>query len=230
MSLEIFTEIKFKPSAAKVKKKMRVREGSSQAALIDKMVEHARQIGRPKALYKLAGIDSLDDSGVVLDGLRLESRILAVNLKTVNRAFPYLVTCGRELYDWKSSLNDMVEVYYADAINSLALKKAEKYLLKYLKATFQLGRTASMNPGSLEDWPISSQKDLFKLLNDQAGEIGVALTDSMLMIPNQTVSGIRFASEEGYSNCELCPRENCSHRRGHYNPELLAIKYQGKTK
>ena len=83
-----------------------------------------------------------------------------------------------------------------------------------------------MNPGSLEDWPLSGQSDLFKLLNNQGNTIGVELTDSMLMIPNRTVSGIRFVSEDGYSNCELCPRDNCTHRKKPYIPDLMKIKYQ----
>jgi hypothetical protein len=83
-----------------------------------------------------------------------------------------------------------------------------------------------MNPGSLEDWPITAQPKLFQLLGDPKKSIGVELLDSMLMLPNQTVSGIRFVSEEGFSNCELCPREHCSHRTIPYNPELLTKKYQ----
>jgi len=227
MPLEIFDEIDFNLSASRVRQKMRVKQGSSQADLIDTMVERARMIGRPKAMFTLAGIDEIDRSGVVLNGIRLQSRVLAVNLEGVHRAFPYLVTSGRELYNWKTSLDDMLEVYYADEINHLALKAAERYLLDHLKSTYQLGRTASMNPGSLTDWPITAQKDLFRLLEGQEEAIGVELLDSMLMVPNQTVSGIRFESEEGYSNCELCPRDNCSHRRTPYNPDLFQQKYLG---
>jgi hypothetical protein len=83
-----------------------------------------------------------------------------------------------------------------------------------------------MNPGSLKDWPISGQRVLFKLLGNPENSIGVQLLDSMLMIPNQTVSGIRFESESDFSSCELCPRENCSHRRVPYNESLLKSKYK----
>jgi hypothetical protein len=226
MSIEILDEINFIPSAARVRQKMRVKQGSSQADLIENMVERARKIGRPKAMFTLAGINEIDQSAVVLNGIRLQSRILAVNLEGVHRAFPYLATSGRELYNWRTSLDDLLEVYYADEISHLALKTAERYLLDHLKSTYQLGQTASMNPGSLTDWPITAQTDLFRLLGNQTAAIGVELLDSMLMIPNQTVSGIRFESEEGYSNCELCPRDNCSHRRTIFDPDLLKGKYQ----
>jgi hypothetical protein len=208
-----------------VLKKLRVKSNSRYQDLVLDMLDHAREIGRPKAMYRVAGIEEKFESGVVIEGISMESRIMAVNLKDVNRVFAYLVTSGRELYDWKMSFEDMLDSYYADEINQMALRTAEKYLLDHLKSTYQLGKTASMNPGSLEDWPITAQQSLFELLGDPLQAIGVELLDSMLMLPNQTVSGIRFVSEEGYSNCELCPREVCPHRRTPYNPELMNNKY-----
>jgi hypothetical protein len=120
----------------------------------------------------------------------------------------------------------MLENYYADEIGQMALRTAERFLLSHLKDTYRLGQTAAMNPGSLDDWPITAQRDLFKLLEGQASAIGVELLDSMLMIPNQTTSGIRFVSEEGFSSCELCPRDCCTHRRAPYDPDLIEEKYQ----
>jgi len=226
MEINIIDEIEFNPSDKRVLKKLRIKKGSSNEALVTDMLEHARKIGRPKAIYSLAGIDDIDENGVVLDGVRINSRVMAVNLQPVNRAFPYLVTSGKELYTWKESQDDMLEKFYADEISQLALQSAKRYLLDHLKNIYQLGKTSSMNPGSLNDWPLSGQIELFRLLGNRADAIGVELTDSMLMIPNRTVSGIRFVSEEGYSNCELCPRDNCSHRHKPYDPALLKNKYQ----
>ena len=155
MALQIFDEIDFNPSTAKVYKKLRIKKGSSNEELVLNLLDQARKIGRPKAIYSLVGIDERDDNGVVLNGIRINSRILTVNLQGVNRAFPYLATCGVELYLWKESQQDMLGKYYADEISQLALKRAQKYLLDYLKETYQLGKTASMNPGSLDDWPLS---------------------------------------------------------------------------
>jgi hypothetical protein len=226
MDVVTFNEIRFDPSSSRLLKKMRVKKGSGHEQNIKNMIEHARQIGRPKAMFTLAGIDEIHETGVVIAGIELKSRILSVNLEGVNRAFPYLVTSGRELYNWKESQDDILGKYYADEIGQMALLTAEKFLLDHLKNTFELGQTASMNPGSLPDWPITSQRDLFSLLGNQEASIGVELLDSMLMLPNRTVSGIRFVSDEGFSNCELCPRDNCSHRRSPYDPKLLEAKYQ----
>lgn len=226
MDVVTFDDIRFNPSTARLLKKMRVKKGSGHEQNIKNMVEHARQIGKPKAMFTLAGIDEIRQTSVVIAGIELNSRILSVNLEGVNRVFPYLVTSGKELYNWKESQDDILEKYYADEIGQIALQTAEKFLLDYLKNTYELGQTASMNPGSLPDWPITAQGDLFRLLGNQEASIGVELLPSMLMLPNRTVSGIRFVSEEGYSNCELCPRDNCSHRRSPYDSKLLEDKYQ----
>lgn len=226
METFVLDDIHFDPAPKRVFKKLHVKPDSRYEELVLDMLQEARKVARPKAMYGLAGIDSKMTDGVVLEGIKMESRIMAVNLDGLHRVFPYLASSGRELYDWTRSKEDMLENYWAEEISQMALRKAEKVLLDHLKTTYDLGRTASMNPGSLEDWPITAQKPLFALLGDPMASIGVELTESMLMLPNQSVSGIRFASEEGYSNCELCPRGCCTHRRTPYNPDKMKEKYQ----
>jgi hypothetical protein len=77
-----------------------------------------------------------------------------------------------------------------------------------------------MNPGSLENWPISEQKPLFSLFGDVEKLIGVRLSDSFLMFPIKSVSGIYFPTESSFASCQLCPREKCPNRRAKYDPEL----------
>jgi len=64
--------------------------------------------------------------------------------------------------------------------------------------------------------PISQQKQLFQLLGDVESAVGVGLTDSFLMMPNKTVSGIFFPTEVNFVSCQLCTRENCPRRRTEY--------------
>ncbi|MGE5222062.1 MAG: vitamin B12 dependent-methionine synthase activation domain-containing protein, partial [Omnitrophica WOR_2 bacterium] len=86
-------------------------------------------------------------------------------------------------------------------------------------------KLAAMNPGSLEDWPLSEQNSLFALLGDVTETTGVRLTDSMLMQPTKSVSGIYFTSAEGFASCQLCPRQACPNRRATYDPDLFQQKY-----
>jgi hypothetical protein len=226
MDIIILDQIEFNPSLKRIFKKLHVKKGGNNEVLVLELVEEARSISRPRAMYAITGIDERDDTGVVLGGIHMESRVMRVNLSDVHRVFPYISTSGKELYEWTQSKNELLEKFYAEEISQMALRAAGETLLSHLKETYQLGKTASMNPGSLKDWPITAQTSLFKLLGNPEQAIGVKLLDSMLMIPNQTVSGIRFVSESGFSSCELCPRDNCSHRRAAYDQNLLKTKYQ----
>ena len=75
-----------------------------------------------------------------------------------------------------------------------------------------------MNPGSAEVgvWPLAQQRPLFRLLGDPKAAIGVVLTESLLMIPNKSVSGVLFPSRAGWVSCQVCSRSGCVGRRAAY--------------
>ncbi len=183
------------------------------------LAEEAIEIARPKAIYKVAFIEEIVNDEVQIEGIKFESRILSENLKDVGRVFPFVATCGRELDDWAEHFEDMMDDYMTDDIKEIFLADAREKLEEHIKNNFNPGSMSRMNPGSLEDWPIAQQKSLFNLLGDVYKKIGVELTDSMLMKPNKSVSGIRFADEKDYNNCRLCARENCPNREAEFDPE-----------
>ena len=69
-------------------------------------------------------------------------------------------------------------------------------------------------------WPIEQQRELFALLGDVEGLIGVRLTASFLMVPTKSVSGLRFASAAEFYSCQLCRREKCPGRRAPFDRAL----------
>jgi len=82
-----------------------------------------------------------------------------------------------------------------------------------------------MSPGSLADWPMEQQRQLFALLGDVRGRIGVELTESCLMIPIKSISGLLFPTEIRFESCQLCPREGCPGRRAEHDPVLWERRY-----
>jgi hypothetical protein len=48
----------------------------------------------------------------------------------------------------------------------------------------------------------------------------------MWMVPTKSVSGILFPTEDGYANCQLCPRQACPNRRAPYDEMLYSRKYK----
>lgn len=226
MNQVILDTIAFRIDPGRLLKRLHIEEGSAYADDLRRLVSDAQSAAKPRALYAVAFIESRGDDTVVIDGTTLTSRVLRVNLEKARRVFPYLATCGSELEEWSSSLDDVLHRYWADVIKELALASAIRALNEDLAERYRPGRTSAMSPGSLEDWPLEEQRALFDILGNPEGAIGVRLSDSFLMIPTKSVSGIRFPTEQSFESCQLCPRQDCPGRRCPYDEELYERRYR----
>jgi hypothetical protein len=122
----------------------------------------------------------------------------------------------------------MLKRFWADAIKEMVMRHAHTLMEGHLMDHLRPGKLSRMSPGSLVDWPIQEQLPLFEILGNTRDTIGVHLTDSLLMIPTKSVSGIRFPTEESFESCQLCPREECPNRRAPYDPDLYEKKFSKK--
>ena len=191
---------------------------------IQPLIDLAMELIEPRALYDISYIEEKLEDGVRIAGRQFKSRVLRKNLDKVERVFPFVITLGPGLGDKQAASTDLLENFYLDTIGNLALNSAGKHLKGHLKSQFALDKISSMTPGSLADWPIEEQAPLFKLLGDVETSIGVKLTDSLLMLPAKSISGIYFPTETSFFSCQLCPRERCESRKAKYGPKL-AEKY-----
>ncbi len=184
------------------------------------LIEQAQQVARPKAVYEVCYVENKRPDSVELAGITFTSRVLRVNLDQVECIFAYVATCGTELTEISAPAGDILLDYCLDVIKEMALRAALQHLSEHLRAKYALGQTSQMNPGSLEDWPITEQFKLFELLGNVEEVVGVRLTDSCLMIPQKSVSGIIFPTEVRFESCQLCQRENCPSRQTSFDPAL----------
>jgi hypothetical protein len=202
---------------------VRVEAGSDDDRALADLTGRALAVARPKALFRASFVEARTEDAVTIDGIAFTSRILRTHLDRVERVFPFIATCGAEL-DRLDLGGDPFALYWLDAIKAVALRAATRRLTGYLDTRFALGRTASMHPGSADRqvWPIEQQRPLFALLGEVEALIGVQLTASCLMIPNKTVSGLRFPTEVDFRSCQVCERPVCPSRAAEFDPELLA--------
>ena len=191
---------------------------------IQPLIDVAMTLIEPRALYDVCYIEEKLEDAVMVNGRRLKSRVLRKNLDQVERIFPFVITLGPKLGEKQAVSSDLLENFYLDTIGNVALNSARKYLKRHLESQFALNKISSMAPGSLADWPIEEQAPLFKLLGDVDAAIGVKLTDSLLMLPTKSISGVYFPTEVSFVSCQLCPRERCESRKAKYD-EKLAEKY-----
>jgi len=197
---------------------------SGDLQLMQRLINTATPLIEPKAAFKLCYIEKKLKDAVIVDGMRLKSKVLRKNLDPVERLFPYVVTIGPRLEEASRKISDTLEKYYLDVIGNVALTAVRKYLRKHLSTKFALGKISFMSPGSLPDWPLEAQDQLFQLLADVEDAIGVYLTQSLLMIPTKSVSGIYFQTEVSFLSCQLCQRGNCPGRKARYD-EKRAREY-----
>jgi hypothetical protein len=197
---------------------------SGDLQLMQRLINTATPLIEPKAAFKLCYIEKKLKDAVIVDGMRLKSKVLRKNLDPVERLFPYVVTIGPRLEEASRKISDTLEKYYLDVIGNVALTAVCKYLREHLSTKFALGKISFMSPGSLPDWPLEAQDQLFQLLADVEDAIGVYLTQSLLMIPTKSVSGIYFQTKVSFLSCQLCQRGNCPGRKARYD-EKRAREY-----
>jgi len=177
----------------------------------------AEGVIEPKAAFHACYVDEKSAESVTIDGVRFRSRVLRDHLDGVGRVFPFVFTVGTGIDALIEKTGDVLQKYFLGEIANIALSEIRRSFENHLCALFALEKISCMTPGSLRDWPIEAQKDLFALLPDVETSVGVRLTDSLLMRPRQSVSGIYFPSEVSFFSCQLCPRRLCDDRKASYD-------------
>ena len=131
----------------------------------------------------------------------------------------FVCTSGLEFEAYQQRLKeqgDMVRVFIADALGSVIAEKCADQMEKALQESIdKLGwkHTNRFSPGYC-GWHVSQQQLLFPLF--QGHTCGVKLTDSSLMIPIKSVSGIIGLGEKVRKleyTCGLCDFKQCYKRK-----------------
>jgi len=200
--LYLLDNIPYDVEAEGAASKFRIARDSEDYTAIENMVTEAKKAGSPKAVYRVSYPGKRTEDSVVIDGVVLKSRVLSVNLA------------------------DPLLSYFTDYIKAVALESAVNFLYGHIKKNYLLSKISSISPGSLDDWPLEQQKPLFEIMGDMEETAGVVLTDSLLMLPAKSMSGIIFPTDVTFESCMLCPREDCVGRRAPYNSSLYEERYK----
>ena len=223
--MEIIDHIPVSLEAGEIAQRLRIRPDRAGSSHLEELIELARSLVRLRAVYDISYVGAKNAGSVEVADIVFRSGVLRHNLESAQKVFPYIMTIGPELEKTASSLGDLLKQYYLEEIANIVLEQGAAWLTDKLQGRWGFPRLSNMSPGSLEDWPITEQRQLFSLFGDTEKTIGVRLTDHLLMLPRKSISGILFPSEEGFTACQLCPRETCSSRRARYD-EALAAEYQ----
>jgi hypothetical protein len=216
----VIDSIPFRADEERFRREVRFDAYPELADELDRYLAAARRVVKPRAMIRVAYVGERDGSRVEIGGLWFESDVLSENLEGIHRVFAYAASCGPELYELDLSEFDPFASFWHDTFKTRAVRSAASFACDHVREEYGIDRLSSMNPGSgdADVWPIGQQVNLFALLGDTEAAIGVRLTESCLMVPDKSVSGIFFPSERSYINCQSCTREICPDRRAPYRP------------
>lgn len=217
--MEILENFNLNLDVEEIKKRVHV-ENADEMDEIQSLVDAAQPLIKAKAAYKVWYIEEKLEDGIVLDGIRLTSRVLRKNLDEVQRVFLYVLTIGDDLEKEVRAYEDLLEQFRLDTVGTVALNDVRKHLEDHLCARFGLEQMSYMSPGSLDDWPITEQRHVFSILGDVEAAIGVRLNDTLLMIPRKSLSGVYFPTEVPFFSCQLCRRKGCPSRKAAFDENL----------
>jgi len=227
----LLDNIPFTPDIPALLQQLQLDPESDLAEEVTELAQKTVGIGRPKVLFRESFLGERGEETVAVDGVTFTSHVLRINLEGVERVFPFVATCGTELDALLAGSDDDFLRFALDCIKEQALWAAVAQLRLTLEERYGLQKKAAMHPGSgdVDVWPIEEQAPLFGLLGDVTGQIGVVLSDSFLMHPNKTVSGIYYPAEVDFITCQLCHRKDCPNRRAPFDEHLWQEK-QGSHK
>jgi hypothetical protein len=189
-------------------------------AAADRVIERAHALAHPRAVYEVHETALDDDGAVVLAGGRFTGKIIARVLKGSDLATAYALTLGPELDAEASALaanGDVLSSILLDTAGSLVVAKASIALIGRIFDAEAAPRgwsvTPPFGPGQCR-WDLAEQRVLFDLI--APSRIGIALTDTFLMIPKKSVSGVLGIGmpDEIFTTtpCRLCDRKDCPGR------------------
>ena len=178
-------------------------------AELTQIISEVSQWLRPQFSYFVVSVQPTFDMGnIILRQLR-GSEAYALFICTAG--------VGYEAYQQRlKERGDMVRVFIADALGSVIAEKCADQMEKALQESIdKLGwkHTNRFSPGYC-GWHVSQQQLLFPLF--QGHTCGVRLTDSSLMVPIKSVSGIIGLGKDvrhlDYT-CGLCDFKQCYKRK-----------------
>lgn len=165
-----------------------------------------------------------EDVSIEREGFRVGSeyfetgRVIAGPLRGAETLAIFVATAGAGITEWSRQLmskQEHLQAYFVDALGSELVEKAVDWVEEQIIAwSGQRGHSTTnrYSPGYC-GWSVSEQHKLFSFLPSDF--CGISLTESALMQPEKSVSGvvgIGGTSKKRAYGCSICTLENCFRR------------------
>ena len=147
-----------------------------------------------------------------IEGETFKGRILE-KLENKKQVVLYYVTCGTQLENHDCNRDPLFE-FAIDTIKEHALDEALLKAKNIFEDSLSCCNISSINPesGNRNLWDINELEKEFRIFEKHNCLRNIKLTKSCLMLPNKSICGIFFPSEEEFRTCYVCNKTNCPRR------------------
>lgn len=190
------------------------------AEKIDRCEAELQKSVLPKSVKKRFGLHFSDESTVEFGGIRVHSRNLSKNLANCSSVYLFGATLGigPDRLISRAEVRHMSDAVIYQAASAAMIEAwcdIENEQIRQEAAGEHLYTRPRYSPG-YGDCPIEIQRDLVRLL-DAPRQIGLTLTDSLLMMPSKSVTAMIGLSDVPVichpKGCEACSKTDCAYRR-----------------
>lgn len=180
--------------------------------MFDEAVARSIELSNPAGIYFIDRIISRNENCVTLEcGFSIESKLVSKMMNNCGEMMVFAATIGGgpEREAAKQMSDNPAEALLLDAVAGEAAEGAVEYLHVHVQRDAHrrgLHLTPRFSPG-YGDWTLEAQPGLFRFLRPE--KIGIELTESCMMIPRKSVSGIVGLGplpgiRTGASPCKSC--------------------------
>ena len=186
---------------------------------IDRILPLLGELIRPQGGFIFSPIDESGDTYIDLGGVRLVTdEVIGRALNGATSLALFAGTIGDALEKRAESFmedGDMFLGYLCDVAGSAAAEKTAAYIhsrVKEAAASEGLSSGNRYSPGYC-GWDVAEQKKIFSVIS--ADDCGIRLTESSMMYPVKSVSGVIPAGVRVRLRpyeCAVCARKDCARR------------------
>jgi len=209
-------DIKLEPS----RKKLRLSESQAEEVDFPSIVEEVQNLAKPRAVWERYDVDEIAEGFVAIAGSNFRSSVLASMLLESDSVFPFVMTIGDSVEKKASRTEDSLKQYCYEYLGDFVLLQTSDHLRHHLEILSGGSNFSWYSPGSVDDFKLEEQRNLFRILGDVRERIGVELRENLIMHPRKSISGLYFESEEQFYTCQICQREKCIGRRAPYDSSM----------
>lgn len=172
---------------------------------------------RPQYMYEIYDGSVRSKTEVNVGPVNLQTgRVIGSYLSGASQFCVFVTTVGHDFDAFQKQIRaegDLVKEFILDSLGSVIAEACVTKIAEELAMGNDLQQTYPYSPGYC-GWKLTEQKELFSLLPESP--CGITLTESCLMLPIKSVSGMIALGKEVQRkayHCAICENTNCYKRK-----------------